>query len=65
MYNSLQKTLRGDVLGPGRYFLGVSAVPLVCDTRTPHPTLTLSPTSTSTRTPAPSLALALSLTTDP
>lgn len=34
VYNSLQKTLRGDVLGPGRYFLGVSAVPLVYDTRT-------------------------------
>ena len=34
MYDSLHKTLRGDVLGPGRYFLGVSAVPLVYDTRT-------------------------------
>jgi hypothetical protein len=34
VYDSLHKTLRDDVLGPGRYFLGVSAVPLVYDTRT-------------------------------
>ena len=27
VYDSLHKTLRDDVLGPGRYFLGVSAVP--------------------------------------
>lgn len=40
MYDSLHKTLRGDVLGPGRYFLGVSAVPLVYDTRAWNLTLT-------------------------
>ena len=37
MYDSLHKTLRDDVLGPGRYFLGVAAVPLVFDTRTSKP----------------------------
>ena len=33
VYDGLTKTLWSEVLGPGRYFLGVSAVPLVYDTR--------------------------------
>jgi len=33
VYDSLHKKLAADVLQPGRYFLGVAAVPLVYDTR--------------------------------
>ena len=31
MYDSLHRTLGDGVLGPGRHFLGVSAVPLVSE----------------------------------